>query len=87
MELRKLYGNLKAIISNKFAHQNNLTAELTSLVKSSIRRESHQSIIVDPTFVVPNFPFSTTEDFLNFNSDLQNETFMNQIVSIFVFVV
>ncbi len=75
-------------MQTNFGYQQHLTSELSSYVKSSIRKQVSQSIIVDSTFICPNFPLTTTQEFLTFNSDLQNDDeFMKQIVSIFKMII
>lgn len=82
-EIKKLKRTQEEIINllnEKFAVQTDAIVDLASSIKCILRKQ--RRIVYDENFIEIVFPFKTKEEFIKFDKSLQNNKFLDQIVSL-----
>lgn len=79
--------NLKVVIVHleaKWEAQNEAQQQILLELTSALRKKlaSDQKIIVNPNFIPPKLPFKAKEDVDSFETNLKNESFFEQMVSV-----
>lgn len=82
-EIKSLRNEI-SVIDNKLNTNNELIMELIKVTKKN-SFDKLKIINTDENFELPTLPMTTTIDIYNFNKNLLNETFLDQMVMIMIF--